>query len=307
MFSAFFHNLTFAPSNIQYEASGSEVSKVESDIAQTVNLADTVVNLIREPVVLLYQNISKKRALHASLGIWRDEAPDDAGQYRIPVMLENGLEAQLVRTDGIIDCRSSNTTSLVPQERRMFRLSWGRKGNSSQVQKPQTPPLGSACWAYFLHSLGVRPGMNVLGWRPSTDGYISTQNGGVEMEIDGSALCHIINLYAKLPEGDCWGERPIRIRPDLGVPKSCTFPSGKLAWEAVNDQLHAHFTPGVEAHLNTAKQPFREQGNFMEPNTMMISYLTALRYGVGSAVSPPTTQCNAEKTCYDTGEMSSIA
>ncbi|KAF5640442.1 PFS domain protein [Fusarium sp. NRRL 52700] len=265
-------------SQVQYEASGSEVSKVESDIAQTVNLADTVVNLIREPIVLLYQNISKKKALHASLGIWKDEALDDAGQCRIPVLLEEGLEAHLVQTDGVIECLAKEPTS-GPQERQKFRLSWGNNNNLRKSGKSPSLPPGMACWAYFLHSLGIRPGMSVVGWRPLTDGLISTQNGGVEMEIDGSALCHLINLYSISPQPDRRRRRVLRLLPNQSVPKSHTFSFGKLGWDTINDQLHAHFTPGVETKLNAAKQPFGEQGSLLEPGTIMASYLSTLEYG----------------------------
>lgn len=86
---------------VTYEPFGSEVFKVESDIAQTINLADTVVKLIYESVSLLYENISKKKALHTSLGIWEDEALEGERHCRIPVMLKKGFETRIVRSDGI--------------------------------------------------------------------------------------------------------------------------------------------------------------------------------------------------------------
>lgn len=52
------------------QLSGSDVSKVESDILQTINLADTVVTLVREPISLLYNNISKAKKLKQNLGAW---------------------------------------------------------------------------------------------------------------------------------------------------------------------------------------------------------------------------------------------
>ncbi|KAF5579659.1 PFS domain protein [Fusarium subglutinans] len=260
-------------SQIQYEASGSEVSKVESDIAQTVNLADTVVNLIREPIVLLYQNISKKKALHASLGIWKDEALDDEGRCRIPVMHKKGIEDHLVETNGIVESVLKREASPVPKDRQMFRFSWAKNNNLIPSRKSPTLSPGTACWAYFLHSLGIRPGMKVVGWRPVTGGYINTQNGGIEMEVDGAALCHVINLYSVLPVADNWGHRLIKILPDPDVPNSCTFAFGKLAWDTVDGHIHAHFTAGVEDELGATKQPFGEQGSFMEPGTVMASYL----------------------------------
>ncbi len=47
----------------QVPVSGSEVSKVESDVSQTISLAGSVITLLREPVALLYQNINKAQKL----------------------------------------------------------------------------------------------------------------------------------------------------------------------------------------------------------------------------------------------------
>lgn len=61
---------------MQAQPSGSEVSKVESDIAQTLSLADTIVTLIREPAAWAYQNYSKRQAVKKSIGDWDKEAFD---------------------------------------------------------------------------------------------------------------------------------------------------------------------------------------------------------------------------------------
>lgn len=37
--------------------------------------------------------------------------------------------------------------------------------------------------------------MGIVEWKPAIDSYINTQNGGIEMEIDGAALSHIMKLY----------------------------------------------------------------------------------------------------------------
>jgi hypothetical protein len=98
--------------------SGSEVSKVESDVSQTISLVDSIVTLLREPVSLLYQNIKKREVLERNLGYWQTEALDDYKQCRIPVLRLTEFETHLVKTDGHLlakmaaDSRlSSNTNS----------------------------------------------------------------------------------------------------------------------------------------------------------------------------------------------------
>jgi hypothetical protein len=87
---------------MQVESSGSEVSKVESDIIQTITLADTIVTLIREPVTLLYQNIIKGQLLKQSLGPWQREAFEENKRCRIPVLRREEFEEYIVKIDGIV-------------------------------------------------------------------------------------------------------------------------------------------------------------------------------------------------------------
>jgi len=98
--------------------SGSEVSKVESDVSQTISLADSIVTLVREPVVLLYGNYTKAQELKRNLGPWHGQAIDSHGQCRIPVLQLKEFEDYLVKTDGVLspqvlasDLLSSGTQS----------------------------------------------------------------------------------------------------------------------------------------------------------------------------------------------------
>jgi hypothetical protein len=114
--------------------SGSAISKVESDIAQTLSLADTIVTLIREPAALAYQSYTRRQAIQRSLGDWENQAFDEDGECRIPVLKcsnfdeeELGVfETYLVDNDGI----------LKPDEGRV--------------------PAKSS-WAYLMHALGIKP------------------------------------------------------------------------------------------------------------------------------------------------------
>lgn len=264
------------------QLSGSDVSKVESDISQTVSLADSVVTLVREPISLLYNNYNKTKKLKQSLGAWQGEALDTNGQSRIPVLGHDEFEAHLVATDGNIEYHKSTK---IEEDRRAslgekFRSYWA---SSQQLPRPslspELPNAGAACWSYFLYALGIHPGMDIVYWRPAMDGYINTQNGGVEMEIDGSALCHIINLYSTRLDRNKYGRRRVEI-PNIGEKKQCKFPFGELAWDTVNGETHAHFRPGLEKELAGTKIPFGSAGQKLEPGTMIASYLTALDIGV---------------------------
>ncbi|EEA26016.1 hypothetical protein TMatcc_005732 [Talaromyces marneffei ATCC 18224] len=122
--------------------------------------------------------------------------------------------------------------------------------------------------------------MQVASWRPSIDGYINTQNGGVEMEIDGSVLCHIINPYSTTPDPDPWACQEEEEMPNRREAKQVTFPFGELAWSTVEGKTHAHFKPGLEKELANAKVPFGDEvGSKFEPGTLIASYLTALNHG----------------------------
>lgn len=63
------------------------------------------------------------------------------------------------------------------------------------ILKPEGRLPAKSSWAFLMHALGIKPGDGLVEWRPSMDGYIWTQNGGMEIEIDGSAFCTIINLF----------------------------------------------------------------------------------------------------------------
>lgn len=270
------------------ELSGSDVSKVESDISQTVSLADTVVTLVREPISLLYNNINKTKKLKQSLGAWQDEALDANGQSRSPVLRLDEFEEHLVATDGKIEYKS--TTKTEEDNRRAslgekFRSYWASNQqlpSPSPNLPPELPNAGASCWSYFLFALGVHPGMGIVNWRPSMDGYINTQNGGVEMEIDGSVLCHIINLYSTTHDPSAF-RRHRELMPNRRETKICTFPFGELAWNTVNGKTHAHFQPGLEKELVSTKIPFGRAGMKLEPETLVASYLTALDHGVSNA------------------------
>ncbi|OIW22968.1 hypothetical protein CONLIGDRAFT_694314 [Coniochaeta ligniaria NRRL 30616] len=126
------------------------------------------------------------------------------------------------------------------------------------------------------------------------------------MEFEGSVLCHIINLFSVTLDPEPWARQWPEELSDRRRERHCEFPFGKLAWTAAGDQLHAHFTPGLESELASAKQPFGFNGTLMEPGTIMASYLTALLHGVSDSeyrLAPPTAplpeRISRLTTCFD--------
>jgi len=265
--------------------SGSEVSKVESDISQTISLADSIVTLLREPVALLYQNITKAQELKRSFGHWQGEAIDGDNHCRIPVLRLKEFEKYLVDTDGRLSAQPKTDHRLSPAAKspdfkNTFRKSWGLPWSPNTSPKPDQAPTARACWAYLLRALGIHPGEGIVGWRPSTDGFINTQNGGIEMEIDGALLCHIMNLYSVPVDPAPYLREIAEQVPSCTDQKFCRFSFGTLAWEKANGQIHAHFEPGLEMELNAEKAPLGDVGSLLEPNTWIATYFSALMHGI---------------------------
>ncbi|KAH9238383.1 hypothetical protein K456DRAFT_1173853 [Colletotrichum gloeosporioides 23] len=188
------------------QSSGSDVSKVESDIQQTVTLAGTIVTLVREPISLLYQNVVKTQNLKRSLGVWQKRMLDRNGYCGIPVLRLKEFEEYLVTIDGVVPASTGQHQSQNPDDTRLSWnwTSWNRpRSSSSSTSRPLLPADGTACWAWFLFAMGIHPTTEIIidsnkrrivDRKPSTDGFISTQNGGIEMEVYGAVLCHVFNL-----------------------------------------------------------------------------------------------------------------
>jgi hypothetical protein len=298
-------------SKMRVEPSGSGVSKVESDITHTITLADTIVALIREPVTLLYQNIIKGQQLKQSLGPWKGEAFDENRRCQIPVLRREEFEEYMVKIDGIVppcmppdDKESLDTKG--SSRLGAFRMSWGLNQSPASSSIFEKAPTASGCWTYFLYALGICPDMGIVRWGPSTDGFISTQNGGIEMELEGSALCHIINIYGTTLDPNSRARPSPEIFPGRRHEKPCQLRFGKPAWETSKGQIHSHFQLGLEIELVKRKVPFGTVGQLMGPNTLAVSYLTALEHGVSNpkfrleeSASPLPKRIEAFLRCFD--------
>jgi hypothetical protein len=230
------------------QPTGSQLSNIEADILQTISLGGTIVTLVKEPIALLYSNIQKKQVLKRSLGLWQREAYEH-GELHIPQLCQDDFETYLNQHIGILEA-------------------------TGEYQ-------AGASWGYLLYALGVRPGMNTVRWKPVLSASIFTQNGGIEMEIDGAVICHIMNLYRAETDWNSFKSRsyPYKRAEDT---EQCQLSFGYLAWTNRGDQVHAHFKPGSLSTLREPKRPFGTVGRGMEPYTHMISYFNTLEYGVSN-------------------------
>ncbi|KAK5694831.1 hypothetical protein LTR97_009422 [Elasticomyces elasticus] len=159
------------------EATGSSVSKIEADALQTITLGQSVVQLVREPVAHFYQRYEQAQAVKRGLGPWTIEVYQK-DRLHIPTLLEMDFEAHLIKHLGYM--------------------------------QPIGLPDSSASWGYWMHALGIQPGKDVVQWAPTLDDWVSTQNGKLEMDVEGAVLCHIVNLYRSDHEwlADAWEELP---------------------------------------------------------------------------------------------------
>lgn len=260
------------------QPSGSAVSNVESDITQTIGLGGTIYTLIREPVVLAYGNVARAQKLKKSFGFWQEEASATDGRHGIPSLRLKEFEKYLVEKDGVLqpalpasEAGSSGTMAIF--------TSWTKRPNPLGF-----PPAGSASWTYLLFALGICPGMGVVTWRLTTDGFVNTQDGSIVMEVEGSVLCHIINLFSVTLDQEPWQSR-VRTLPNRRLERRCEFPFGELAWTMTGNSYHAHFKPGPIDDMLSEKCPFGSNGKRMnlQGGTTMALYFTALVHGVSDS------------------------
>lgn len=190
--------------------------------------------LVLEPVKILYSNIARAQALKRSFGPWQGKgqgrAQDSKGQYRIPMLQALQLEGHLDKPERLVSGSVQEDTDATQKEQGGSRFPWGGWQTTTPKPEPVFLPPGSACWCYLLFALGVRPETDVVTWKPSPDGLINTQNGGIEIEVDGSVLCGIINLYSTTLDPSPWGCSWPEELPDRRKQKHCDFPFGRLSW-----------------------------------------------------------------------------
>lgn len=126
--------------------------------------------LFKEIVADVYPSIASAAAnrkaiksLNDKIGEWAKEAKDGDGRWQQPILTRDALKAHLI-------------------------LSKGRPNPTGKCE-------ASFDWAKLLYALNIRPGDGTLEWGlPSNDNDPAT-TGTISLDIEGEALCDIINLY----------------------------------------------------------------------------------------------------------------
>jgi hypothetical protein len=141
---------------------------------------------------------------------------------------------------------------------------------------PDGTCAADSSWARLLHALGIRPGMEVLDWRPREDSDAGAAPG-VVMLLDGAVFCHIVNLFGEEP--DPFGRRHVHTKSNGGY--SLEFGS-LLVWRKAA-QIYADFSLLSKSWLSAKRKPLGRVGAKMESGVLAIAYLNAWRYGVSNS------------------------
>lgn len=198
----------------------------------------------------------------AKLGEWAAEAMDSHGRLLQPILRTKALEEHLVREEG--------------------------------RPKPSGLCESSLAWAQLLYGLNVRPGMGVLAWKlPPKE--VGPSVEGLSLQVDGPAMCHIVNLFRIYKEPS-----PMTFSPGgsmrneywkKGEKNTCDFPFGtiRIDLQATHPGLPDKvktivFEPGSLQDLEQQRLPFshtpypcgyrlRETCLTFESSTLMAKYL----------------------------------
>ncbi|OAQ63060.1 PFS domain-containing protein [Pochonia chlamydosporia 170] len=169
----------------------------------------------------------------AKLGEWAAEAMDSHGRWLQPILGTNALEEHLLREEG--------------------------------RPKPSRLCESSLAWAQLLYALNVRPGMGVLAWKlPPKE--IDPSVEAVRLQVDGPAMCHIVNLFRIYREPS-----PMDFSPGGSIGSqyltwaetTCDFPFGtiRVDLQAMHPELPdkvktVAFEPGSLQDLEQQRLPF---------------------------------------------------
>ncbi|KAF3065201.1 hypothetical protein GL218_01081 [Daldinia childiae] len=173
----------------------SSYAGVIADAQQTVTLTETIISLVGNYVSTTYKNKRATEEFRERLGEWADEAldPDRNGKWRQPCLRIEKFEKHMIQHDGQF--------------------------------KPSGKCTSSFAWAQLLYALDIRPGNNIVEWKTiSITAPDPVESGQISLEVDGSVLCHIVNLFRYYSDPDPNEfERPLA-RVDLGFGKLVVKP-----------------------------------------------------------------------------------
>jgi hypothetical protein len=207
------------------------------------------------------------QALREKLGEWAKEAVDANGRWLQPVLRNRAFEDHLVKENGFF--------------------------------KPSGSCESTFAWAHLLYALDIRPGRGVLAWRVPTDGIDPADSGQIPLDIDGQALCHIVNLYREYTSS-----APNELsRASSG--SVCRLPFGTLSTHKDESKFIVSFQSGTPEELCAPRVPFScsvwlhpaEHLRF-EQEVVVARYYNAIHHGVSDtrAVLPNPTCSLIERT-----------
>ncbi|KAJ5526963.1 hypothetical protein N7513_011122 [Penicillium frequentans] len=225
---------------------GDKYAQVISDGQQTVTLTGAIVELVGRPLSSIWRKRSATQAFKEKLGEWADEAVDRKGRCLQPVLRSRALEDHLVRENGYF--------------------------------QPTGQCDSSFAWAQLLYALNIRPGGGVIAWRLPPKGINPAVAGDVALEVDGAAMCHIINifrLYKKSAPEDF---------------NRCSFPFGRLSIDQNGAKFTATFEPGTQDDLREQRVPFSYRcwaipGSYLliDKEVVVANYFNAIHYDISDA------------------------
>lgn len=143
--------------------------------------------------------------------------------------------------------------------------------------------------AYFLYALDIRPGQGVLAQCLRTDCVDPVKTNMISLEIEGEALCHIINLYRLY-----YKSTPSRFTSvDLPKVPSYRMPFGTLSVRRDHNIFVCSFEPGTFKELSEPRAPFSSscgypwttdtKGINLDPAVVDIEYFQALHHGISKS------------------------
>ena len=244
-----------------------------ADAAATVTFAGLVKDLVHRPVSAYWTKHTQKQGLISRLGQWAAEAFDKQDRRLQPVLSLEAFRKHLIDNDG--HCRPSGECT------------------------------SNLAWAQMLYALGICPGADVLAWRLASANRDPTTTGVIDLEVEGSVLVDIVNLYRiygqcqrtfvlKKPDGDAL--TPLRAqnsdvqdRVNMFYTEYNDLKFGVLDFVVSRpNNLHCVFTPGVERDLRTCRAPFITAGHQQRPipfdsGTAIAKYLQCQELGVSDS------------------------
>jgi hypothetical protein len=207
------------------------------------------------------------QALRERLGEWAQEAVDANGRWLQPVLRNRAFEDHLVKENGFF--------------------------------KPSGSCESTFAWAHLLYALDIRPGRGVLAWRVPTDGINPADFGQISLDIDGQALCHIVNLYREYTSS-----APNEL--SRASPGSvCRLPFGTLSIHKDESKFIVSFQSGTPEELCAPRVPFScsvqrypVKHLRFEQEVVVAKYYNAIHHGVSDtrAVLPNPTCSLIERT-----------